>query len=327
MPPQADWRTIPDAIPQIVWSANSDGIHDYFNDRWHDFTGIPKAAAGDEARWHVVHPADVDLARVLWREVLKTGEPYEIRYRLRHHSGEYHWSLCRAHPLKGAGGEIERWFGTCTDIHALMLAESQLELVSRELTHRIKNIFAVVGGLTALTARGYPEAQSFVRALRQRFTSLAQAYDILPASGAGRSSLHPPGQSMMRVVRAVLEPYGSESAGHPIRITGDDPSIGSLASVSIALILHELATNAVKYGALSLPDGAVEFHCDAAQGNGVLTWIEHGGPAINTAPELSGFGSVVLNLATAQIGATLSREWRSDGLSVRLEFPLSHLAA
>jgi hypothetical protein len=101
-----------------------------------------------------------------WRHSLETGEPYEIEYRLRHHSGEYRWTLGRALPVRDRDGKIVRWIGTCTDIDAAKRAAEDNELLSRELSHRIKNIFAVISGLIGLSSRHDPTMRNFAKGCR-----------------------------------------------------------------------------------------------------------------------------------------------------------------
>ncbi|MFC4173476.1 PAS domain-containing protein [Microvirga sp. GCM10011540] len=114
---ETKFRAIAEAMPQMIWSTRPDGETDYCYRRWYEFTGL-RPGSMDKVLWsHLLHPDDQDGAKAKWQHSLDTGEPYEIEYRLRHHSGEYHWTLCRALPVRNDGGEIERWFGTCTDIH------------------------------------------------------------------------------------------------------------------------------------------------------------------------------------------------------------------
>jgi len=121
-------RVLVDSMPQMVWSTLPDGYHDYYNQRWYDFTGMVEGETDGE-RWNgMFHPDDRDLAWGRWRHALASGEPYEIEYRLRHRSGEYRWVLGRALPVRDAAGRIVRWMGTCTDIHAQKLAEEGLLL-------------------------------------------------------------------------------------------------------------------------------------------------------------------------------------------------------
>lgn len=121
-----------DMMPQLVWSARPDGIPDYFNRRWYDYTGqTPEQSAG--AEWaDVLHPDDVSRSITRWEEAFQSGEMYEIEYRIRRASdGAYRWFLARAEPIRDAEGRITRWFGTCTDIDDQKRAELDLAEVSR----------------------------------------------------------------------------------------------------------------------------------------------------------------------------------------------------
>jgi len=121
------FREIADAMPHLLWSTLPDGYHDYYNGRWYAFTGI-LAGAPEGARWiAVVHPDDRARAQAAWRHSLATGAPYDIEFRLRHHSGEYRWVLGNAQPMRDAQGAIVRWIGTCTDIHQQKLNEAALQ--------------------------------------------------------------------------------------------------------------------------------------------------------------------------------------------------------
>jgi PAS domain S-box-containing protein len=122
----AQFHAIADSIDQMIWSTRPDGFHDYFNQRWYDFTGVP-AGSTDGEEWNgMFHPDDQDRAWAVWRRSLETGEPYQIEYRLRHHSGTYRWVLGRARPVRDPDGNVLRWYGTCTDIDDLKGAEEAL---------------------------------------------------------------------------------------------------------------------------------------------------------------------------------------------------------
>lgn len=130
---EAKFRTIADAMPQMVWSTLPDGFHDYYNQQWYDFTGVPFGSTDGEGWNYMFHPEDQEIAWKKWRHSLATGEPYEIQYRLRHRSGEYRWTLGRALPVRDEAGKIIRWMGTCTDIHDQKLAEEELRKQTQKL--------------------------------------------------------------------------------------------------------------------------------------------------------------------------------------------------
>jgi PAS domain S-box-containing protein len=450
LPDDRGLRAILNAIPQMVWSTRPDGHHDFYNDRWYEFTGVPPGSTDGEAWNGMFHPDDRERAWARWRRSLETGEPYEIEYRLRHRSGAYRWMLGRALPSRGADGAIERWFGTCTDIdthrrvederaklaavaeqsrHFVAIvgvdgrlqylneagrrlaglvgaalcgvtmescltpesvatfrgevlpavdasgawegelslrdagtgaampalysiypvrdgegrligyattardvsdleraSETQL-LIARELSHRMKNLFAVVSGLVVLSARAVPEAQDFAASVSARIDALGQAHAALWSDGTRPGNGIEPGEATVQALAArLLLPYraGTDSR---VAIGGEDAPVGIQAATALALLLHELATNALKHGALSAPAGAVALHGRRRGGDYELVWRESGGPAVAGPPARSGFGLAMLDrVATAQLGARIERDWRPDGLVVRFVAPLAGIA-
>lgn len=120
------YKTMMDSIPEMIWSTLPDGYHDFYNKRWYEFTGAPVGSTDGEGWNGMFHPDDQAIAWKKWRHSLETGEPYEIEYRLRHHSGQYRWVLGRALPTRDGNGKIVRWMGTCTDIEAQKTAEENL---------------------------------------------------------------------------------------------------------------------------------------------------------------------------------------------------------
>lgn len=133
---EAEWRNLVGTLPQIVWIARPDGWHVHFNQQWMDFTGKTlEESLGDG--WNpAFHPDDRPRAWARWQEAIRTGEPYDIEYRLRRHDGTYHWMLGRALPLRDGSGQIVKWFGTCTDIEDLKAAQAQAAELLAELEER-----------------------------------------------------------------------------------------------------------------------------------------------------------------------------------------------
>jgi PAS domain S-box-containing protein len=132
------FRAITNSIDQMIWSTQPDGHHDYYNQRWYDFTGVPRGSTDGEAWNGMFHPDDQDRAWTTWRHSLATGETYHIEYRLRHRSGGYRWVLGRAQPVKNELGEITRWFGTCTDIQEIVDAREILAKSREDLESEIE---------------------------------------------------------------------------------------------------------------------------------------------------------------------------------------------
>jgi PAS domain S-box-containing protein len=319
---QRRFRLLADTLPQMVWSTRPDGFHDYYNKRWYEFTGTPEGSTDGEGWNDMFHPEDQEHAWAVWRRSLETGEPYEIEYRLRHHSGEYRWTLGRALPIRDREGRIERWFGTCTDIHDHKRLNDQQALLSRELSHRIKNIFSVVSGLVALSARRFPDAADFARDLRERIVSLGRAHDFVRPQVTSTTPSH---ASLTALLTELLSPYGTGDENR-IRIEGGDAAIDDQAATPIALVVHELATNAAKYGALSASEGRVRIRLERSKDALTIIWTEQGGPPVPEARS-EGFGSTLSRISIEnQLGGRIHHDWRAEGLEVTLGIPLAALS-
>ena len=143
------FRTIADTMPQMVFSSLPDGYNDYLNKHFYDFTGEPEGALEGLTWQRVIHPDDAPDALAKWEHCLRTREPYEVKYRVRHRSGEYRWALGRALPVLDDHGEIIRWLGTCTDIHDQIKTQEELEETDKNkdnfialLAHELRNPLA-----------------------------------------------------------------------------------------------------------------------------------------------------------------------------------------
>lgn len=319
------FRTLADAFPHMVWSTLPDGYHDYYNSRWYEFTGVPEGSTDGEAWNGMFHPEDQPRAWECWRQSLDTGEPYQIEYRLRHASGQYRWVLGRAMPMHDESGAIIRWMGTCTDIHDQKETAEQNEILGRELSHRIKNIFSVIAGLIGLSSRRQPEHRQFAMELQSRIASLGRAHELVrPHSENSRP--HVEAESLHALMREVLSPYPAMAEGR-IRIAGTDLRVDDRSATPIALFVHEMATNALKYGSLSVDDGTVDISIERTSDLGVITWTERLGPQIESAPTHSGFGTKLAELSIAnQLGGKLRRDWESQGLVAEAAIPLSAIS-
>ena len=299
-------RSIVESIPAIAWAADPNGKFEYFNSRLVEFTGRP-----DDKEGEAFHPDDWKIASAAWRHSLATGEPYEVEHRLRRHDGEYRWMIARAEPTRDADGRIVRWFGTAVDIHDLYAASEARDLLAKELSHRIKNIFAVVSGLISMSVRKQPEVADFGQELIGTIQALGRAHDyVRPAEGQRRTSLH-------GMLTDLFSPYGR--GGEPrVAIDGDDVTIAARAATPLALVFHELATNAAKYGALSVDEGRIDLSIEDRGDNLLLRWTERGGPAAKRNPK-EGFGSRLVEMSvTGQLGGSWERRFEKDGMVCEL---------
>jgi PAS domain S-box-containing protein len=229
---------------------------------------------------------------------------------------EQHW-LTGYYPVRGQSGEVEAVGSWVIEITERKLAEERERLLAREVDHRAKNLLAVVQSIVQLS-RG-DDVATFRASIVGRIQSLARAHSLLSASRWE-------GVSLGDLAAEELAPYTLDRQDR-VTVNGPALQLRPAAAQSLALALHELATNAVKYGALGKPDGRLDLGWERADDGGLtLTWRESGaGPLAE--PTRSGFGSrVVAASIERQLGGKVERQWKSDGMLVRIDLPAGELA-
>lgn len=317
---EGKFAALANSIPSMAWSTDADGIADYFNARWFEYTGLSRETSIGLQWLDVIHPDDRKETFARWEVSVANGTPYDMEYRIRGADGQYRWCMVKAIPQKDEDGKIVRWFGTTTDIHERLVAEQQKELLGRELSHRIKNIFSVVNGLVSFEARSFPELKPLAQGIRDRIASLGRAHDYVRPLDFG--------EGQVKTLHGLLgELFGAYVEGETRRVLvrGDDLPIGTQATTPLALVFHELATNAAKYGALSRPDGSVDVEVGREGDQLVIHWREQGGPAVAT-PGAASFGTSLIDMSvTQQLRGTIDRQW-GDGLTVVIRLPGDALA-
>lgn len=142
-----EFRFVIDLMPQMVWATQPDGYHDFYNQRWYEFTGLSYEETKDKGWSLVLHPDDYERAWKVWQNSLDTGAPYEIEYRMRKFDGTYTWFLARAEPLRDENGKTVKWFGTCTDIQEqreileeLKQTKEELRIANEDLNYSIEDL-------------------------------------------------------------------------------------------------------------------------------------------------------------------------------------------
>lgn len=198
----------------------------------------------------------------------------------------------------------------------LKKALAEQETLTREMSHRITNLFAIFDGMIRMTSRSAQTKQDLAQTLSGRVSALANANALV------RRSLDPHAETkvtLAEVIALVLRAHGE-----PI-LDGPEIILGEHAAQNLALVLHELATNAAKYGALSSAAGSLALSWGREEDALVLDWNESGGPEI-TAPSKTGFGSTLLETTISRHHGTIERDWAKDGLKVRIRLPLADLA-
>jgi PAS domain S-box-containing protein len=232
-------------------------------------------------------------------------------------------------PLKNAAGRIIGASKIARDITARRRAQEQQNLLLKEMSHRVKNLFAVASGLVTLSARSARTPADMAEAVRDRLGALARAHGLTRPGLLNGNGKPCQDTTLHALVQTIFAPYVDPDRvkGHGFFIiTGPCLPIGGNAVTSIALVLHELATNAAKYGALSSPGGYIHIDWSVKNDELLLTWKEHGGPSLDGPAEHEGFGSsLVRRLVTGQFGGQLSYDWKPKGLIIRLSMPVERL--
>jgi two-component sensor histidine kinase len=192
--------------------------------------------------------------------------------------------------------------------------------------HRIKNLFALAIGVVTLSARSAKSPKDMVEATRQRLGALARAHELTLPSVAEREDKSHKSTSLGDLARTILVPYIDPRRPNRIQLRGPDVEVGGSSYTSIALLLHEFATNAVKYGALASEKGRVEIGWEI-DGNEIrVRWEERGGARLSGEPSAEGFGTRLAGATiSGQLGGKLERDWNPEGLVLRLRLPIESL--
>jgi PAS domain S-box-containing protein len=201
-------------------------------------------------------------------------------------------------------------------------------LLLGEMRHRINNVFAITNSLVSLSARTSKTPTEMEAAIKERLAALSRAQQL-----TRRGLIHEEFEfsyqpTLKGLIHAIFAPYVDAGSNSPKRmvVSGCDQEVNDSAVTSIALLLHELATNAAKYGALSASAGVVHIDCSSKEDWLVMTWEERGGPPIKGTPNREGFGgSLARKIVANQFRGRLSNEWNSNGLTIRIEIPLAQL--
>ncbi|HEX6859213.1 MAG TPA: HWE histidine kinase domain-containing protein [Caulobacteraceae bacterium] len=313
-----------DAADVALWSWNVDTNRFRMDERAFELWGLPWTSDVEfETLSAHIHPADRDRVRAAFLATRSVAGRYEIDFRivLDH---EVRWISARG---QGADvGIVDRtMFGIFLNVTGRKQAEEGHELLAGEMSHRVKNLLAVATGLTQITSRSALTIGEMSTDLIGRLTALGRAHDLVrPLPGyEGKAAL------LGDLFAVLLAPYDDTGAfAGRIRVSVPRMGVGEATAQTLALVIHELATNSLKHGSLSCEEGILDISSTSDETEVVLVWAETGGPTLSGAPELAGFGSRLLARSISdQLEGTISYDWQPTGLVVTLRLSKDRLAA
>ncbi|HVP85202.1 MAG TPA: HWE histidine kinase domain-containing protein [Rhizomicrobium sp.] len=311
------YRQLVSATSGVVWTTDKSGRVEEQQPGWLEITGMEWPAYAGHAWMQSIHEEDRGKLMFDTWDTDSTGAHHaEVRV---HHapSGDWRWFAMRAVAIRDTSGNPREWVTIITDVHERKLARDRRELVIGELRHRLKNLFTVIGSLAQSSRpRSEPAVDLFIGKLTGRLQALSAAADLVMARG--RVSLE-----LGEAVRATLAPFMGERSSR-MSIDGPPIELSEETGAAIALAIHELATNAIKYGALSVPEGKVSlswWHNPVPDGERVeIVWKETGGPACSP-PTQVGFGSRVIKFAASREKAgEVTLDYPPEGVFCRISF-------
>jgi PAS domain S-box-containing protein len=282
---------------------------------------------GYTAREAVGRPITILIPADLWAEEPKILSRIRAGERVQHYEtmrqrkdGSLVDISLTVSPVRDASGKIVGASKVARDITGLRRAQEQQQLLLREMNHRVKNLFHLAGSVVSLSARSARTPGELANSVGERLAALARAHSltITKPSDAANEIENP--ATLHALIKAIASPYETRTGEcrERIEISGDDVRLSETSITSLALLLHEFATNAAKYGALSTSDGTVEVHCREDDDRFVLLWRERGGPQVDHATNGEGFGSRLTQTAVRGLGGTIARDWAAEGLTIEL---------
>lgn len=224
-------------------------------------------------------------------------------------------------PIRDGNGTIIGASKIARDISERKRAAEHQELLLREMHHRVKNLFAITGSIITLAARTAKTTTDLASGLKDRLMALSRAHEMTLPSLNGEAATGAPQTTLFRLLSNILAPYQRDGANR-WQLTGDDIDVSGNKITNFALLFHEFATNAAKYGALSVEEGKLDIAVTKKGEMLEIVWLESSGPQHVTSDTHSiGFGSRLEQIIGKSLGVDISREWMPNGLSIRLSVP------
>jgi len=321
---EANLRLAIEAAGVALWSWNVDNDKLTMDESGYRLWGVPisEFVTFEDLSSHI-HPADRDRVRAAFAATRAITGPYEIDFRILV-GDNVRWVSARGQGADvGMVGRV--MFGIFIDVTGRKQAEEGHELLAGEMSHRVKNLLAIATGLTTITSRSANTTEDMARQLIQRLTALGRAHDLVrPITGQqGKAAL------LGDLIAVLLAPYDDMGAfSGRVRVSVPRMGVGEKTANTLALVLHELATNSLKYGALSADTGTLDVSCSDLDDEIVMVWTERGGPPVTAPAGAEGYGSKMVGRILAnQLDGSIERAWSSEGAIISVRMNRGRLAA
>ncbi len=314
-----------EAAGVTLWSWNVDTDALAMDDHAYDLWGIPRGidVQFEDLSAHI-HPADRDRVRAAFTATRALAGPYEIDFRIMI-GDELKWISARGQG-DDAGMVRRIMFGIFIDVTGRKQAEEGRELLAGEMSHRVKNLLAIASGLTAITSRSTTTSTDMAHELTLRLTALGRAHDLVrpvPGQTEAASAL------LGDLLTVLLAPYNDLGAfSGRIRVSVPRMRVGESAINILAMVVHELATNSMKHGALSIDTGILDVSCSAHDEAVTVIWTESGGPKVKPPTGSGGYGSKLVERSViGHLRGSIDYDWAEDGVVITLKVNPERLAA
>ena len=304
-----------------LWNVDTDAIT--MDDRAYDLWGVAKGGVVtfEDLSAHI-HPADQGRVRAGFAATRALTGPYEINFRITH-GDDVRWISVRGQG-NDAGIVGAVMSGIFLDVTGRKQAEEANELLAGEMSHRVKNLLTIASALTTLTSRSAATTAEMARDLTHRLTALGRAHDLVrPLPGQEER-----GALLGDLISVLLAPYDDLGTfTGRVRVSVPKLGVGENTATTLALVIHELATNSLKYGALSVAAGLLDVSCAAHGSDVVVVWTERGGPPVVAPVVSAGFGSKMLERSMSrELGGSIAFDWAETGVTATIRMNKERLA-
>lgn len=317
------FRALASLIPILLWRSDETGAHNSLNEAWLAYTGQTLQQSQGGGWLDTIHPDDREASREAFRAGREQQHLIEVQQRIRRHDGQYRWFLVRQAPLLDTEGQVTQWIGAAMDIHDLHDLQERQTILVAELQHRTRNLLGVVRSIAHQTMAQTGPTERFREQFNDRLAALSRVQGLL-----SRSEQEP--ITLRTLIRTELDALGGGDFADRIHIAGPPVRLHKAAVQTLALAVHELATNARKYGALTTEHGRLSVtwradRDDAGGGNLLIEWIEEGisRPPEAQSPTRRGYGRELIEQAMPYaLNAKTHYELGETRLRCAIELPL-----